>query len=98
MSPNVEEIANTSPNVVFIKIDVEKNRDITDEFDVIPDVQDPQLPVFVFMKNKQRIDEMYGEKNCSKLKGLVEKHGEHIKKKIGLVCNVRYLVTYEVCK
>ena len=75
MFPKVEEIANTSPNVVFIKIDIEKNRDITDEFDVIPDVQDPQLPVFVFMKNKLRIDEMYGETNCSKLKGLVEKHG-----------------------
>jgi thiol-disulfide isomerase/thioredoxin len=65
MFSRVEQIANNSPNVNFLK------------FDVHPEFQNPQLPTFILMKNNQRVGEMFGETNAAKLKDLVEKHGEN---------------------
>ena len=78
MFSRVEQIANNSPNVNFLKVDVDQNREAVEEFDVHPEFQNPQLPTFILMKNNQRVGEMFGETNAAKLKDLVEKHGEKI--------------------
>ena len=78
MFSSVEQIANNSPNVNFLKVDVDQNREAVEEFDVLPEFQNPQLPTFILMKNNQRVGEMFGETNAAKLKALVEKHGEQI--------------------
>ena len=78
MFSRVEQIANNSPNVNFLKVDVDQNREAVEEFDVHPEFQNPQLPTFILMKNNQRVGEMFGETNAAKLKDLVEKHGEQI--------------------
>ena len=78
MFSQVEQIANNSPNVNFLKVDVDQNREAVEEFDVHPEFQNPQLPTFILMKKNQRVGEMFGETNAAKLKDLVEKHGEHI--------------------
>ena len=80
MNPKVETIANTSPNVIFLKVDVDVNKEAVEEYDVESgDFENPRLPTFIFMKNHQRLDEMLGETNVTKLKELVEKHGEFVR-------------------
>ena len=89
MFSQVEQIANNSPNVNFLKVDVDQNREAVEEFDVHPEFQNPQLPTFILMKNNQRVGEMFGETNAAKLKDLVEKHGKQI-------LNLHwYIITYE---
>ena len=89
MFSRVEQIANNSPNVNFLKVDVDQNREAVEEFDVHPEFQNPQLPTFILMKNNQRVGEMFGETNAAKLKDLVEKHGKQI-------LNLHwYIITYE---
>jgi thioredoxin 1 len=78
MFSRVEQIANNAPNVIFLKVDVDQNREAVKEFDIHPGNQNPQLPAFILMKNNQRVDEMFGETNAVKLKDLVEKHGAMI--------------------
>jgi chromosome segregation ATPase len=75
MFSRVEQIANNSPNVNFLKVDVDQNREAVEEFDIHLENQNTQLPAFILMKNNQRVGEMFGETNAVKLKDLVEKHG-----------------------
>ena len=75
MFSQVEQIANNAPNAVFLKVDVDQNREAIEEFDVHLENQNPQLPAFILMKNNQRVGEIFGETNAVKLKDLVERHG-----------------------
>ena len=75
MFSRVEQIANNAPNVIFLKVDVDQNREAVEEFDIHLENQNTQLPAFILMKNNQRVGEMFGETNAVKLKDLVEKHG-----------------------
>merc|ERR1712018_333065 len=67
IAPRLEEMSNTKPNVVFLKVDVDEAEDVAAEYNI------SAMPTFIFMKNKNRVGELMGA-NADKLKELVEQH------------------------
>lgn len=53
--------------VVFLKVDVDDNEDISSRYDI------QCMPTFVFIKNKEKVDEISGD-NREKIKEMVEKY------------------------
>jgi len=67
IAPQIEEMAKTNENVVFLKVDVDEAEDAAQEFNV------SAMPTFIFMKSNAKVAELMGA-NADKLKELVEKH------------------------
>merc|ERR1711976_99947 len=67
IAPKIEELSAQKDNVVFVKVDVDENEDAASQYNI------SAMPTFVFIKNKEKVDEMMGA-NYEKLKEMVEKH------------------------
>ena len=57
------------PNVVFHKIDVDENEEISMDLEV------STIPHFIFFKDGEKIDEQLGSDEAG-LRALLEKHGK----------------------
>ena len=62
-----QELEKQMTNVVFLKIDVDENEDIAQEYDI------SAMPTFVFIKNGNKLDAFSGA-NFDKLKQTCEQH------------------------
>ena len=67
VAPKVKELAKTRPNVVFLYVETENDKEATEKFKV------SVFPTFVFVKKSEKIDAMIGT-NIFELKLLIEKH------------------------
>jgi len=69
IAPKLEEMSQQDEykNVVFLKVDVDDNDDISKRYEV------SCMPTFIYIKNKQKVDELSGA-NEDKLKELLNKH------------------------
>lgn len=62
-----QELEKQLTNVVFLKIDVDENEDIAQEYDI------SAMPTFVFIKNGNKVDSFSGA-SFDKLKQTVEQY------------------------
>ncbi len=67
IAPFIDELSDTYENVIFVKGDVEKIEELSEEFKV------NSMPTFIFIKDLTVIDKLEGGSQ-SKLTKLVEKH------------------------
>jgi len=67
ISPKFVELSSQYPSVIFLKVDVDKNRDIATECGI------KAMPTFQFYKNNTKIEEFSGA-DPNKLESLVKKH------------------------
>ncbi|XP_015928529.1 thioredoxin [Parasteatoda tepidariorum] len=67
IAPFFAGLAEEFTDVVFLKVDVDEVEDVATLYDV------SSIPKFVFLKNKEKVDEMLGA-NQDKLKALVTQH------------------------
>lgn len=68
VAPFFEKMAEDYINtVVFLKVDVDENEEVSKDFGI------SCMPLFIFMKNKIKIDEFAGT-NLDCLKELIEKY------------------------
>jgi len=67
IAPKIEELSSQKSDVVFVKVDVDENEEAAAQYNI------SAMPTFIFIKNKEKIDEMMGA-NYEKLKEMVEKH------------------------
>ncbi len=67
IAPFIDELSDKYENVIFVKGDVEKIEELSEEFNV------NSMPTFIFIKDLTVIDKLEGASQ-SKLIKLVEKH------------------------
>ncbi|TRY67075.1 hypothetical protein TCAL_03457 [Tigriopus californicus] len=67
IAPQIEEMASTMDDVVFLKVDVDEAEEVAAEYNVTA------MPTFILIKNSKQIEDLMGA-NSDKLKELVNKH------------------------
>lgn len=67
ISPKVAELANSHPNIIVLKVDVDKAADIGEKYDITA------MPTFKVIKNKQVVDTVIGG-NPDRVVDLFNKH------------------------
>jgi len=69
IAPKLEEMSKQEEfkNVIFLKVDVDDNDDIAKRYSV------SCMPTFIYIKNKEKVDELSGA-NEAKLTELLNKH------------------------
>lgn len=67
IGPKVVEMAKENPSVVFLKVDVDKNDETSEQYEV------QAMPTFLFFKCCNKVDTLVGA-NESKLKALIQKN------------------------
>eukprot|EP00095_Tigriopus_kingsejongensis_P009072 maker-scaffold742_size103727-snap-gene-0.15 protein:Tk09072 transcript:maker-scaffold742_size103727-snap-gene-0.15-mRNA-1 annotation:"Thioredoxin-2" len=67
IAPQIEEMAGSMAEVVFLKVDVDEAEDVAAEYNVTA------MPTFILIKNSEKVDDLMGA-NSDKLKELVNKH------------------------
>ncbi|CAO1631486.1 unnamed protein product [Parajaminaea phylloscopi] len=68
IAPVFEELASKNAGVVFLKVDVDENREVAQAYSV------SAMPTFLFIRNKSVLEQLRGA-NASQLRALVDKHG-----------------------
>ncbi|KAI3879105.1 hypothetical protein MKX03_018053 [Papaver bracteatum] len=67
ISPILTEIAKKLPNVLFLKVDVDELRTVSEEWNV------EAMPTFVFLKDGKEVDRVVGAKK-DELQNTIAKH------------------------
>ena len=67
MNPKVKELSKITPNVVFLDVDIDQNREAAFKFEI------SALPTFKFLKKTKVIGEMIGA-DIDELKKFVKKY------------------------
>ncbi|KAI3885748.1 hypothetical protein MKW92_018722 [Papaver armeniacum] len=67
ISPILTEIAKKLPNVLFLKVDVDEMRNVSEELNV------EAMPTFVFLKDGKEVDRVVGAKK-DELQNTIAKH------------------------
>ena len=67
VTPFVEKLSDTAKNVDFLKIDIDSNQDLAEQFDVT------SVPTFVMFKDKVLVGRVLGA-NSSKIEELVKQN------------------------
>jgi len=67
IGPVFEQLSNQFPNVIFTKVDVDKNQSIARAYNV------SAMPTFVFIKNSKPVDRLQGA-NPAGLRAMIQKH------------------------
>jgi thioredoxin 1 len=66
IAPKIAELATNTPDVVFLKVDVDEVEELASEYNI------SCMPTFLFLKNGEKVEEFSGA-NEEKIKDLVEK-------------------------
>ncbi len=67
IAPQFEELAAQNPDVIFVKVDVDKSQELTDKYDV------SAMPTFKFIKNKQVVETVRGA-DASAIAEVIKNH------------------------
>ncbi|KAI3982091.1 hypothetical protein MKX01_018997 [Papaver californicum] len=67
ITPIPTEIAKKFPSVLFLKVDVDESRTVSEEWNV------EAMPNFVFLKDGKKVDRVVGEKK-DELQNTIAKH------------------------
>lgn len=67
IAPKIEQLEKDHENVIFLKVDVDASKDLTEHHEVTA------MPTFLFFKNKIKVDKVVGG-DFNKIKQTVEKH------------------------
>jgi len=65
IAPKIEQMATEFPNVLFLKVDIDKNDDATKKYDIT------SIPTFLLIKDEKKVSDLTGA-DSDKLRKLVE--------------------------